>query len=311
MDKENIEDFIQFFADDKVIERGKELLQKNAISFSHYVKKTDTLHFKVKGTKLYTVRIKNLLNNNINASCSCPYNWGGICKHTVAVLYDIIENRDESIFIEKSQTQLVIHEKRDTSPFVIDDYRIVDERFITKHLKNQSVFVFTDYSLKKISFKQNLLQFYVTEEKSYFQIENYKVELYYKDNTFYINSNQNGAVPKGYLRVSEAFILDWLSTFNFSKIANFYFINNQLIKFPPREKAVYHFFLDRSLSEGLLTNDLYKHKDKLIALYKLYARPTDHDKAENIVDKIIDTGENAFSEITSKIRKELYKVFGK
>jgi hypothetical protein len=103
------------------------------------------------------------------------------------------------------------------------------------------------------------------------------------------------------------------SRIEINKVGNFLAvdINNQLIKFPPREKAVYHFFLDRSLSEGLLTNDLYKHKDKLIALYKLYARPTDHDKAENIVDKIIDTGENAFSEITSKIRKELYKVFGK
>jgi uncharacterized Zn finger protein len=70
MDKENIEDFIQFFAEDKIIERGKELLRDNVISLSHYTKKTDTLHFKVKGTKLYTVRIKNLLNNNINASCS-------------------------------------------------------------------------------------------------------------------------------------------------------------------------------------------------------------------------------------------------
>jgi hypothetical protein len=33
MDKENIEDFIQFFAEDKIIERGKELLRDNVIFF--------------------------------------------------------------------------------------------------------------------------------------------------------------------------------------------------------------------------------------------------------------------------------------
>ena len=88
-------------------------------------------------------------------------------------------------------------------------------------------------------------------------------------------------------------------------------INNQLIKFSPRAKAVYHFFLDRSSSEGLLTNDLDMHKDKLIALYKLYARPSDSDKADKVVKNIIDSSGNTFFEITNGIRTKLSDVFGK
>ena len=88
-------------------------------------------------------------------------------------------------------------------------------------------------------------------------------------------------------------------------------LNNQEIKFSPRAKTLYHLFLERGEEESLFTNDLEKHKDRLIALYKLYALSRkNHDNAENIVNKIIDTNDNTFSEITTSIRKELSKVFG-
>ena len=32
--------------------------------------------------------------NDFNASCTCPYDWGGYCKHIVAVLLTFIHDRD-------------------------------------------------------------------------------------------------------------------------------------------------------------------------------------------------------------------------
>ena len=32
---------------------------------------------------------------DFNASCTCPYDWGGYCKHIVAVLLTFIHDRDQ------------------------------------------------------------------------------------------------------------------------------------------------------------------------------------------------------------------------
>ncbi|MBE2200646.1 MAG: helicase-associated domain-containing protein [Anaerolinea sp.] len=44
-----------------------------------------TLHAKVRGSKLYTVEI-DVAEDGIHAACTCPYDWGGYCKHIGAVL---------------------------------------------------------------------------------------------------------------------------------------------------------------------------------------------------------------------------------
>lgn len=44
-----------------------------------------TLTAQVRGTHLYDVEI-NVMSGAINARCSCPYDWGGYCKHIGAVL---------------------------------------------------------------------------------------------------------------------------------------------------------------------------------------------------------------------------------
>jgi len=46
----------------------------------------DIFRFKVRGNHEYDVEIRDLLSGNVETSCTCPYNWGEMCKHEVAAL---------------------------------------------------------------------------------------------------------------------------------------------------------------------------------------------------------------------------------
>ncbi|MBS3793159.1 SWIM zinc finger family protein [Candidatus Bipolaricaulota bacterium] len=50
----------------------------------------DRVTAKVQGSQLYEVRL-NLGRNDFGARCSCPYDWGGYCKHIVATLLRLEE----------------------------------------------------------------------------------------------------------------------------------------------------------------------------------------------------------------------------
>ncbi|MBK8984929.1 MAG: helicase-associated domain-containing protein [Chloroflexi bacterium] len=52
---------------------------------SQGVRSGHTLHAQVRGSKSYTVEI-DVAEDGIHAVCSCPYDWGGYCKHVGAVL---------------------------------------------------------------------------------------------------------------------------------------------------------------------------------------------------------------------------------
>lgn len=52
---------------------------------NHAVRRGNTLQADVSGSRLYNVEI-DVAEDGIHAVCSCPYNWGGYCKHIGAVL---------------------------------------------------------------------------------------------------------------------------------------------------------------------------------------------------------------------------------
>jgi uncharacterized Zn finger protein len=66
----------------------------------------------VEGSEDYEVFVEISKGKVVEHSCDCPYDWGDVCKHVVAVLYYI---RDTEILGEstdkegvKSQLQLII-----------------------------------------------------------------------------------------------------------------------------------------------------------------------------------------------------------
>lgn len=68
--------------------RGEEYHSEGLVHNLH--KKGNTVTAMVRGTDDYRVEV-NITRNTIDASCTCPYDWGGYCKHIVAVLLGLAE----------------------------------------------------------------------------------------------------------------------------------------------------------------------------------------------------------------------------
>jgi len=59
----------------------------NSVTISSVDISRDLATYKIKGINgNYTVRISGFQTGLINTSCTCPYDWGGICKHQAAAL---------------------------------------------------------------------------------------------------------------------------------------------------------------------------------------------------------------------------------
>ncbi len=71
------------------------------------VRSGKTLTAQVRGTRLYEVEI-DVEPGGINARCSCPYDWGGYCKHIGAVLLKWIQSPD-SFTVKEAKPALAQH----------------------------------------------------------------------------------------------------------------------------------------------------------------------------------------------------------
>ncbi len=80
------ESLVREHATEKVFERGVRYAGTDAVHFP--VRRGDTLTAEVYGTepRPYQVRIALKGNGVDGVRCSCPYDWGGWCKHVVATL---------------------------------------------------------------------------------------------------------------------------------------------------------------------------------------------------------------------------------
>ena len=92
----NLHDF-ELGIEHQILERGLDYFEND------FVETVESIGFgeieaTVFGTEDYRVYLKIDGNNNLlNWDCSCPYDWGPICKHVVAVLYYLRENPPENL----------------------------------------------------------------------------------------------------------------------------------------------------------------------------------------------------------------------
>ncbi len=71
----------------KILDRGFSYYENDFVSDIEQIEKGEFCAT-VMGTEEYNVLIK--LNKNLEIkehSCDCPYDWGNVCKHEVAVMY--------------------------------------------------------------------------------------------------------------------------------------------------------------------------------------------------------------------------------
>lgn len=90
--------------DTKILERGNEYFLENKIYSLHESKKSNW-QAEVQGTELYTVSVDLGKKSEIKDwECDCPYDYGMMCKHVVAVLYAIKEALIMDTPLEKVKT---------------------------------------------------------------------------------------------------------------------------------------------------------------------------------------------------------------
>ena len=80
------EEVIRDLATETSYERGEEYADYGAVR--NLVVEGETYRAHVYGTHRYTVRVWDE-SGDIGSSCTCPYDWGGVCKHVVAVMLSV------------------------------------------------------------------------------------------------------------------------------------------------------------------------------------------------------------------------------
>ena len=224
-EKQYIDRYINFYTDTKVKQRGKQLYKNNAVDFRSYDEKTDTYLFKVKGSRLYDVSIKNLNKKDITTFCTCPYDWGSVCKHTVATLLFLAENKNIELIDEVVETKKTTTERRAVKEeLVLEDFKIITDELIKRNTtpSTYNSLYRSDIEVGSVLVENNKVTFDLKRSFDGF-VNSYnktdKVIFEIKDNKLHINSTETTHVAKGKLKLTEAFCL--LSIVN-SNTANFF-----------------------------------------------------------------------------------------
>lgn len=84
----HIQKFVENNAPKKIRNRAMEIL----VLETEYDEVNETVNSIAIGSQEYHVSIKNYKSSNINALCTCPYDYGKVCKHIVAVAKHVDEH---------------------------------------------------------------------------------------------------------------------------------------------------------------------------------------------------------------------------
>jgi SNF2 family DNA or RNA helicase/uncharacterized Zn finger protein len=165
-----IDTYIKSYSSVNALERGKSVAK--SVSLEMMESATGLTFYKVpsesSNRKTYVVKLTGLLDGNIKSTCTCQYNYRGVCKHVVGVLLDLKEqiSKGTVVFAVKTYTML------DTVSNMGDIYE--------EALKNQCLAEVwkKKNALIKIDIKYALNS--VVEAEILHKKENYKVHLVYK-----------------------------------------------------------------------------------------------------------------------------------
>ncbi|MDJ1168734.1 hypothetical protein PMG71_04785 [Roseofilum sp. BLCC_M154] len=75
---------IRHLSTSQSFQRGQQYYQDGAIRYP--TRQGNCLYADCVGSQVYRVRVRVASVGEINGACSCPYDWGGLCKHQVALL---------------------------------------------------------------------------------------------------------------------------------------------------------------------------------------------------------------------------------
>jgi len=251
-----IKRYIQFYSSYTIIQRGKLLFKNNAVKTAIYNDKMDSWLLTVQGSKQYIVQIVGIANNNIiHTSCTCPFDWGEMCKHTVAALM-YLQNKNIEQVLEKKE---VVDENRNSKGYYkIDNYKNITKKDVESRC-NQTILNRIPYysqlfdMFKRVVIKTDNIEFYLSN-----YTKDYIVTIFKDNNSIYIKSDEKINVSSGY-KLSEAICLQLIALSKTPNLLDIIF-NNIIKEFEqevlenygvkPKDFSKY-FTLKFSLNDGL------------------------------------------------------------
>ncbi len=89
------EDAVRMLTTPQVFARGREYFRQGMVG--QLVQRGNRLHAEVQGSDVepYHVALTSEAGRISHAECTCPYEWGGLCKHAVAVLLAYFDNPEQ------------------------------------------------------------------------------------------------------------------------------------------------------------------------------------------------------------------------
>jgi SNF2 family DNA or RNA helicase len=168
----------------KIFERGEELFNFEAVELISHSNDYNRWHFKVYGSIPYKVVFTDLFNHKKLQSCTCPYDWGGICKHQVAALL-FVDNyiSEKKLFVDtsgsltntKSPTRDKLGLGFDNFNQLIDKLGLNNTSNLFNFSNNNSTLKLSSLEADQVIFKissiyskDKFLQFKYTNNKFYF-----------------------------------------------------------------------------------------------------------------------------------------------
>jgi len=235
MHKEYIDRYIHFHTVGSVIERGTRLHKNNAINPQSIDYQDDTADFTLMGTHLYQIRINGFLSNNIEASCTCPYNWNTLCKHSVAALLYIADLDD--IHTKAISPDKRIYRETGKTPLLVPRYKKLNKSLIQRQLnqRNRNSYLLQGdiVNIKEIRKNSLVIEF---DSTHHYGTEDIVFEL--SDDKLYVSSNAtitlNGFSPREagvlyrLIEIGYDHFFDYMFNGNFSKQVELYKKHYQL-----------------------------------------------------------------------------------
>jgi superfamily II DNA or RNA helicase len=205
-----IQRYIDFHATAEVKNRGKKMYDNSAIINSAVDTDSDEAEFVIKGTINYRIRILGFMAENLFTSCTCPFDWGSTCKHTIAALH-FIDNKDFINKKTKKATKLISDNNkrsRANQPYLITGYKYLTHEFIYENLSKSKHYKlrYNSYDIEVISITPEKITYKVGERYDYRYIT---VEIFKTNGAVYSKTSSNKAETK--LTTEEASILNYIS----------------------------------------------------------------------------------------------------
>ncbi len=160
---DDLEKYLKKNASTKSYARGKEMSRQNRIA--DFSINDDDATYLINGeTGRYTVKIS--WKNRIKSSCDCPYDFGGICKHEVVSLLDLMKKTKSNPKLKSVKIKV----RTADVAFLISKVEAIDNEYLTTIYSTQNFYYFQPFTLLT-TFESGYIEFRVKGNSYYDKIE--------------------------------------------------------------------------------------------------------------------------------------------